>query len=150
MNELSVLVVDDEKDFRESIRMLVEREGHEAREAADLMEARKEIDQRAPALVLLDLGLPDGNGLSLLEEAPSPSTTEFVLMTGNTEFETALDALRAGAFDYLPKPVDRPRLRSILTNVARTRGLKREVSELRTELRSLGRFGPMVGRSKAM
>jgi len=150
MKDLSVLIVEDERDFRESLRMLVEREGHEAREADSLREARQQIEAHPPAVVLLDVGLPDGDGLSLLEDPGLPGSTEVVLVTGNVEFDTAVDALRAGVFDYLPKPIDRPRLKSILTNVARTRGLKREVSELRTELRSLGRFGPMVGRSRAM
>jgi len=150
MKDLSVLIVEDEVDFRESLRMLVEREGHDAREAGSLLEAREQIEADPPAVVLLDVGLPDGDGLSLLDDPGLPSSTEVVLVTGNVEFDTAVDALRAGVFDYLPKPIDRPRLKSLLTNVARTRGLKREVSELRTELRSLGRFGPMVGRSRPM
>ncbi len=150
MKDLSVLIVEDEADFRDSLRMLVEREGHEAREAGSLREARQQIEAHPPAVVLLDVGLPDGDGLSLLEDSALPRSTEVVLVTGNVEFDTAVDALRAGAFDYLPKPIDRPRLKTILTNAARTRGLKREVSELRTELRNLGRFGPMVGRSRPM
>ena len=148
MTNLSVLIVEDEPQFRSSIAMLVEREGYEAHEAINLAEARKALEQKPPALVLLDLGLPDGDGLSLLEEESLSSSTEVVVMTGNVEFESALGALRAGVFGYLPKPVDRSRLRSILTHMARTLGLKRQVSELQTELRSLGRFGPMVGRSK--
>jgi len=76
--------------------------------------------------------------------------TEFVVMTGDAAVESAVAALREGALDYLTKPVDRARLKTILTNVARTRGLKHEVTALRGELRNLGRFGPMVGRSTAM
>ena len=150
MEELTALIVEDKADFRESMVMLVEREGFQPREAGTLQEARELLEKELPSVVLLDLGLPDGDGLSLFDEEMLTDSTEVVVMTGNTELESAVSALRAGAFDYLSKPVDRERLRAILTNVARTRGLKKEVLELRETLRSLGRFGPMVGRSKQM
>ena len=70
------------------------------------------------------------------------------MITGSASVDSAVDALRGGALDYLTKPIDRARLRSALVNVARTRALKEEVGSLRGELRELGRFGRMVGRSK--
>jgi DNA-binding NtrC family response regulator len=150
MSELSVLIVEDDADFRASVAALVRRDGYQTREAANLAMAREQISEVSPDLVLLDIGLPDGNGLELISDERLDSHPEFVVMTGDTAVETAIAALREGALDYLPKPVDRGRLQSILTNVARTRGLKRELKNLRGELRELGRFGPMVGRSKAM
>lgn len=150
MEELTALIVEDNPDFRESMVLLVEREGYQSVEAGTLQEARELLEKELPAVALLDLGLPDGDGLSLFDEEVLTDSTEVVVMTGNTELESAVAALRAGAFDYLTKPIDRERLRAILTNVARTRGLKKEVLELRETLKSLGRFGPMVGRSKQM
>jgi DNA-binding NtrC family response regulator len=150
MKPLSALIVEDKRDFRESMALLVEREGYAPREAGSLSEARDALAADPPDLILLDLDLPDGDGMEIFEEEALAESTEVVLMTGNVEFESAITALRAGAFDYLPKPVDRDRLRVILANLARTRGLKREISELRETLRSLGRFGEMVGRSKQM
>jgi len=150
MGGIDVLVVEDDADFRASVAMLVKREGHETREAATLAAARAAIAARKPDVVLLDLGLPDGSGLDLLADGEATASSEIVVMTGDTAVESAVAALREGALDYLTKPVDRARLQTILTNVARTRGLKHEVTELRGELRNLGRFGPMVGRSKAM
>jgi len=150
MGGIDVLVVEDDADFRASVAMLVKREGHETREAETLAAARAAIAARKPDVVLLDLGLPDGSGLDLLADGEATASSEIVVMTGDTAVESAVAALREGALDYLTKPVDRARLQTILTNVARTRGLKHEVTELRGELRNLGRFGPMVGRSKAM
>ena len=150
MSELSVLIVEDDEDFRASVAALVSREGYRTREAGSLARAREALAEATADVVLLDLRLPDGDGLELLSDEDVAERTEFVVMTGDAAFETAVAALREGALDYLPKPVDRARLQTILTNVARTRGLKREVDTLRGELRGLGRFGPLVGRSKAM
>jgi len=150
MSELSVLIVEDDEDFRASVASLVSRDGYRTREAGTLARAREALAEAAADVVLLDLRLPDGNGLDLLSDEGVSERTEFVVMTGDTAVASAIAALREGALDYLPKPVDRARLQTILTNVARTRGLKHEVHALRGELRGLGRFGPMVGRSKAM
>ncbi|MGH0035421.1 MAG: sigma-54-dependent transcriptional regulator [Myxococcota bacterium] len=150
MNDLAILIVEDDPDFRASLVSLLEREGYRLHEAGTLAGAREALAEAAPDVVLLDLGLPDGSGLELLSDADLAGRCEFVVMTGDTSAESAIEALRQGALDYLPKPVDRARLQTILTNAARTRGLKHEVSSLRGELRDLGRFGPMVGRSKPM
>ncbi len=149
MADLTALIVDDDENFRASVVELIRREGFATLEAGSLEQARVELG-RSPTVVLLDLGLPDGDGLELLGHDDWVQTSEFVVMTGKSGTESVISALRAGALDYLPKPVDRSRLQTILTNVARTRGLKREVTELRSELRGLGRFGPMVGGSKSM
>jgi DNA-binding NtrC family response regulator len=150
MSDLSVLIVEDDPDFRASIAALVGREGYSTREAGTLAQAKDAIRTAIPDVVLLDLALPDGDGLELLGDEDMTALTAFVVMTGHADIESAVAALREGALDYLQKPVDRARLQTILKNVARTRGLQREVSALREELRALGRFGPMVGRSKAM
>jgi two-component system response regulator AtoC len=151
MTNPSALIVDDDRDFRASLAALVEREGFATRESGTLAAAREELDTSLADVVLLDLALPDGDGLELLEdEKEYAGQTEFVVITGRADMESAVSALRKGALDYLPKPIDRARLQTILTNVGRTRGLKREVAALRSELRDVGRFGSMVGRSKAM
>jgi len=149
MSDLTVLIVEDDEDLRESMAGLLRRDGHEIREADTVATARVEIQEAAPDVVLLDLTLPDGDGLALLADE-GLARPEYVVTTGNATTDSAIAALREGALDYLTKPVDRARLRAVLAHVARTRGLKGQVSELRGELRHLGRFGSMVGRSKAM
>jgi len=146
----SALIIDDDANFRASLELLVQREGFATRGAASLAEARAEL-ARAPAdLCLLDLTLPDGDGLAWLREEPAPFAGEVIVITGHASVDSAVEALQRGALDYLTKPIDRARLRTALLNVTRTRALKEEVGSLRGELRDLGRFGRMVGRSKPM
>ena len=147
---LLALIVDDDDDFRTSVAALARREGFETRVAGSLEEARKSMADASPDLVLVDLQLPDGHGLELLDDTPPASDTEFVVVTGNGAVETAVRAMREGALDYLPKPFDPARLTGVLANVARTRGLKRELNGLRWQLRRLGRFGKLVGSSPPM
>ncbi len=149
-SKLLALIVDDDEDFRSSVASLARREGFETRLAGSLEEARKSILDAAPDLVLVDLSLPDGHGLDLLAEGAPASDTEFVVVTGNATVETAIRAIREGAIDYLTKPFDPTRLTGVLANVARTRGLKRELNGLRWQLRRLGRFGKLVGSSEPM
>ena len=146
---LSVLIVDDDDRFRMRQIDWVEREGHTCRAVASLAAARVELERFSPDLILLDLELGDGAGLDLLEPDRAWDA-EVVVVTGHATVETAVGALRRGVTDYLTKPVDRTRLKATLASVQRTRALKREIGTLRTELRSLGRFGPLVGSSDAM
>jgi DNA-binding NtrC family response regulator len=147
---LNVLIVEDESNLRGALAALVSREGSQTCEAANLEEARKRLAENAVDAVLVDLSLPDGSGLDLLAEREVQGAPDFIIVTGDATAETAVLALKAGALDYLTKPVDRARLRSVLANVQRTRSLRSEVVDLRGQLREFGRFGPMVGRSAAM
>jgi len=144
------LIIDDDRNTVEALSALVEREGFETATAQSVAEARQKLQQQPPDLVLTDLLLPDGNGMELLEGANEPLAAEFVVITGHASVESAVDALRAGASDYLVKPIDIPRLQAILNHVKRTLDLESEVSRLREDLRELGRFGPMVGVSPPM
>ncbi len=142
------LIIDDDTNFRTSLELLVQREGFVTRTAGSLAEARGSLAVAVPDVFLVDLTLPDGDGLAWLRGEPAASSAEVIVITGSSSVDSAVDALHGGALDYLTKPIDRARLRSALVNVKRTRALKEEVGSLRGELRDLGRFGRMVGRSK--
>jgi DNA-binding NtrC family response regulator len=103
-----------------------------------------------PDLVLLDLQLPDGSGMSLLDERDLIGNSEVVLMTGHATLETSIQALRYGAADYLIKPVSAKQLHSILTRVTRPSVLRAEVDGLNEDLQRTGRFGHLVGKSEPM
>jgi DNA-binding NtrC family response regulator len=148
MRTLQALIIDDDENFRVGLEQLVQREGFATRSAGTLAEAREQLAAGTPDVFLVDLTLPDGDGLAWLRSEPAASGGEVIVITGSTSVDSAVDALQGGALDYLTKPIDRARLRSALVNVARTRALKQEVGSLRGELRDLGRFGRMVGRSK--
>jgi two-component system response regulator AtoC len=145
------LLIDDDPSQLRGLAELVEREGFTTRTAADFAGARAALAERMPDVVLSDLVLPDGSGLDLLtvlEE--NPGKTQMVLITGNATVESAVEALRRGVTDYLTKPIDLPRLKTVLANVARMLDYASEIGELRGELRKLGRFGPMIGASRPM
>ena len=147
---LEALILDDEADSRSALAALVGLEGFETLTAGSLDEARKRLGEHVIDVALVDLTLPDGSGLDIVRELQEHSSAEIVVITGRASVDSAVEALRLGAADYLTKPVDARRLRAILANVARTRELKSEISALRKELLELGRFGAIVGASEPM
>ena len=144
------LVVDDDTNTLSVLASLVSREGFTTATAASLQEARNRMSEQRPDVVLLDLVLPDGDGMDLFRDVESRDATEIVLITGHASVETSIQALRLGAADYLLKPVNVKQLKSILSRVSRPTDLKKEIGALRDELRSLGRFGRLLGTSEAM
>ena len=144
------LIVDDDPGFLLGLAELVRREGFTVASAGSLKQAREEIAANPPDILLVDLHLPDGSGLDLLTAFEPTTAPEVVLITGDASVETAVDALRRGAIDYLTKPVDFARIKMALANVTRTLGMKGEIGALRSELRKLGRFGPLIGTSPPM
>ena len=145
-----VLIVDDDANTRAALSELATAEGLTVATATSLRDARIQMGRLRPDVVLVDLRLPDGNGLELFEHLESSAAMEVVLMTGHASVETAVAALRSGVADYLVKPLNLQRVRAILSRVPRTGDLKSEIGTLRGELRRLGRFDGMLGRSPAM
>jgi DNA-binding NtrC family response regulator len=144
------ILVDDDPEFLGGLSALVKGDGFTVETAGTFAEGKALLEKRVPDLLLLDLTLPDGSGfelMSLVEETP---TTDVVFITGHSSVDSAVEALRQRATDYLTKPMDVARLRAVLSNVSRRRELYEEVRDLRAELRQLGRFGPMIGASAAM
>jgi DNA-binding NtrC family response regulator len=147
---LRALVVDDDVISQSALAELVRDEGFQVQTAGTLTEARTSLRGGAPDVLLLDVKLPDGSGLDFLRELDGTIPSEIVLITGNGSVDSAVDAIRHGAADYLTKPPDIARLQSVLVNVVRRHELKGEIGSLRRELRGLGRFGNMIGSSPAM
>ena len=144
------LVVDDDVNAASTLSELVANEGFTTSTANSLQEARRQMAIRRPDVVLLDLVLPDGSGMDLIQDVESRATTEIVLITGHPSLDSSIEALRLGAADYLVKPINIDQLHGILSRVARPADLKTEISNLRGELRTLGRFGKMLGVSPVM
>jgi two-component system, NtrC family, response regulator AtoC len=147
---LHALLVDDDVNFALGLAEVVGREGFGTKTANTLKEAKAEIAKSVPDVLLVDLHLPDGSGLDLFRELDGSPGAEIILITGQATVDTAVEAMRRGASDYLIKPVDFSRVKQVLTNVARTRELKEQIGNLRGELRKLGRFGPLIGASPPM
>ncbi|HEX6903056.1 MAG TPA: sigma-54 dependent transcriptional regulator [Thermoanaerobaculia bacterium] len=112
------LAVDDDPNFLSALADLIESQGYTIRVATTLRDARGLIGHRAPDLALVDLYLPDGKGIDLLPALGSGAAAKVILMTGHADVETAVQALRLGASDYLTKPLDIGRLKGILADLA--------------------------------
>src|SRR5690242_16268458 len=145
-----VLIVDDDANTREALAALASHEGFTVATAGTIAEARIQLVRQRPDVVLMDLRLPDGSGIDLFDDLEDRASVETILITGHASVESAVEALRLGASDYLVKPVNVQRLKAVLARVPRNGELRAEIGQLRDELRSLGRFGRLVGRSPAM
>jgi DNA-binding NtrC family response regulator len=144
------LIVEDDTDSARMMAALVTNEGFSVATAPTLGEARQQLALRSPDLLLLDLQLPDGSGMTLLDERELLGGTEVVLMTGHATLDTSIQGLRYGVADYLIKPVSARQLQSILSRVSRPDVLRAEFDSLTQDLRRSGRFGRLVGNSDAM
>ncbi|KMQ79340.1 Nitrogen regulation protein NR(I) [Candidatus Burkholderia pumila] len=147
------LIVEDDPNSLSGLSAILTADGFSVDTATTLAEARGVLTSFIPDVVLIDLNLPDGSGLDLLLSLPSHTpdgALPVIVMTGNATVESAIEGLRHGIWDYLLKPVNIPRLRSLLARIPRPYELTEEVQALRTTLRGLGHFGEMLGRSPAM
>lgn len=145
-----VILVDDDPETVAWMGEFIRGEGFTFASADSLRAARIQLTRSTPDVLLSDLMLPDGQGTELLHDLDPHGSTEFVVITGYASIETAIDAMRAGAADYLVKPIDIERLRGILQRIQRPEQFRREIVELRDELRRLGRFGHLLGNSPVM
>ena len=144
------LIVDDDTDTRDFLSEVARAEGFSVAAADTLRSARAQLTRRYPDVLLADLQLPDGNGMELIGDLDRAIETEIIVVTGHASVGTAVDALRAGATDYLTKPIEVERLANIFRRQPRTVDLKHEIGELRDELRKVGRFGHLLGSSPPM
>jgi len=147
---LNALIIDDDDDFLAGLAEIARQEGFVVQAAGSLKAAREHLARNPVDIVLVDLALPDGAGTVLLEELKDTPGTDVIIISGVATLDSAIEALRQGALDYLTKPIDTRRLRVVLANTARIRMLREEVSTLRGELRQFGRFGRMIGGSPRM
>ncbi|MDA4843737.1 sigma-54-dependent transcriptional regulator [Hoeflea poritis] len=129
-----ILVVDDEEDIRELVSGILSDEGHEARTAGDSDSALRAIAERVPRLVFLDIWLQGSrlDGLALLDEIKARHPhLPVVMISGHGNIETAVSAIRRGAYDFIEKPFKADRLVLVAERALETSNLKREVDELK-------------------
>lgn len=127
---LNVLLIEDETLFAKSVLRRLEREGHRVTIMETLASGRDGLSQEQPDVILLDVRLPDGNGLDLLREIRAreqDNTLPVVMMTAYGELEDAVSAMKLGATDYLKKPVDLDELVLTLSKVMKTRQLNQQL-----------------------
>jgi DNA-binding NtrC family response regulator len=147
-----VLIVEDDPSTRRGLAELVRTWGFTTESAGDGDEALELIPTFRPSIVISDLVMPRKGGLDLLRALQDDGGGDltFVMLTAQGTVETAVDALKNGAYDYLTKPIDPQRLRILLDKIVERQGTRREVKLLRRQLREHGTFGKLVGASPRM
>jgi DNA-binding NtrC family response regulator len=146
-----VLIVEDDPAARVGLEQLVKSWGFVAESASDGEEALEKVTSFRPAIVISDLVMPRMDGLALLralQQQGADVTT--LLLTAQGTVETAVEAMKEGAYDYLTKPVDIQRLKILLDKTVERLETMREVKALRRQLREHGTFGSLIGNSAEM
>ncbi len=148
---LETLVVEDDVHFRQTLLEFLHELGHDASGAGSVREALEAFDGQAPDLLLSDIRLPDGDGVELMRKVrhAHPGTVVLV-MTGFATVNSAVEAMRDGAADYLPKPFSMAQLRLAIERAFETRRLREENAELRERLERNGGRARLIGNSPAM
>jgi DNA-binding NtrC family response regulator len=151
MNQEKVLIVEDEENERTGLAELVSAWGYRAETARDGAEGLEKVSNWAPSIVVTDLKMPRMGGLELLEKLSTEAQTmAVVVVTAQGTIESAVQAMRMGAYDYITKPIDTDRLRTILQNASALLGTRAELEATRRKLRDTGSLGSLVGSSKKM
>jgi DNA-binding NtrC family response regulator len=150
-NSLRVLFVDDEKSLQEFMRSELPRLGHEVTVCPDGRSALKVLEKSSFDAAILDLRMPGLSGIEVLQQLKQTTPdTEAIVMTGHASMETAIEAMRLGAFDYITKPCKLAEIEAVLRKVAERRDLQHK--NLALESRVQAAEGPtvLVGNSPAM
>jgi len=148
MNAAHIIVVDDEPDIRGMIEEILRDEGHRVGVAADLAGLNAQLQQARPDLLLLDVWLPDGDGVAWLRDRQAAGSLNFpvLMISGHGTIETAVDAVRHGAYDFLEKPVSLAKLLHGVNRALDVARLRRENEGLRKQVA----LDAPVGESLAM
>jgi two-component system response regulator PilR (NtrC family) len=146
-----ILVVDDERSMRELLMIVLRREGHQVLLAEDGPTAVAQLEREPIDVLISDIKMPGMSGVDVLREAKriDPDIVG-IMVTAYASTETAVEALRLGAYDYLTKPFDVEELKAKVRNALERRTLRQENVLLKRALRSSSAFSNIIGRSKPM
>src|SRR6202049_1676843 len=151
MSQEKVLIVEDEENERTGLAELVSAWGYLAETARDGAEGLEKVSSWTPSLVVTDLKMPLRGGLELLERISDDSKTIAVIVVrAQGTIDSAVQAMRLGAYDYITKPIDTQRLRAMLQNASSLLGTRAELESTRRRLRDSGSLGQLRGTSRKM
>jgi len=151
MEKARVLVVDDEANARRALRTILEEEGFNVSEAADGQEALEILQNQGIDVVLADIRMPRLDGIELVRRARSEGIPAlFIIMTAFATIDVAVEAMRAGAENFLVKPLEPGAVLIVLDKVLEKQRLSRDAEHLKERVRQRYRFEAMVGESAAL
>ena len=146
-----VLLVDDEPAIADWLRIVLEGEGYDVGVAGDSVSALGQMTERDFSLALVDLVLPDGDGLQLLQQLKSKDPAlEVIIMTGHSSISKAVEATKQGAFYFVAKPFDSAEMLTLVSKALERRRLLAETSDLKRRLAEQSGLGELLGGSPAM
>jgi DNA-binding NtrC family response regulator len=146
-----ILIVDDEEAARYGIRRALEDRTNRIFEAASAKTARGMIQEHQPQLILVDINMPEEDGISLVKSlAELPSRPLAIMITAYSTAKVAVDAMKAGAYDYLTKPFEIDELRLVVNRALEKIDLELENRDLRKQIAADGQFGRLLGKSARM
>ncbi len=149
METRKLLIADDDHIEKESLATILQREGYEIITAGDGKEALEKIEQSPPDLVLTDLKMPYLNGLELLSEVKSKyPDIEVIIITGYATVESAINAMKVGAIDYISKPFNVEEVKIIIKKTLEKKELREENIQLRRQLKDYYHFKNIIGSSQ--
>src|SRR5437660_11845428 len=151
MNHEKVLIVEDEENERSGLAEIVTSWGYRVETAADGAEGLEKATQISPSIVITDLKMPRMGGIELLGHlAEQAATIAVILVTAQGTIDSAVQAMRMGAYDYITKPIDTNRLKIILSNASALLGTRAELEATRRRLRATRSLGKLSGASRKM
>ncbi|HET6366362.1 MAG TPA: sigma-54 dependent transcriptional regulator [Pseudomonadales bacterium] len=146
-----VLLVDDEPAIADWLRIVLKGEGYDVGVAGDSVSALGQMTERDFSLALVDLVLPDGDGLQLLQQLKSKDPAlEVIIMTGHSSIAKAVEATKQGAFYFVAKPFDSAEMLTLVSKALERRRLLAETSDLKRRLAEQSGLGELLGGSPAM
>jgi len=147
----NLLLVEDEDTLRESLARVFVREGYDVDAVADAEASLKAINERTYGLILTDIMLPGIDGIELLKKVKEISPDQLIIvMTAFASLDTAIEALRGGAYDYIIKPVIHEEVKRIVKNAFREMALKSENRLLKKQIEDRYNFEQIIGESPAI
>jgi len=146
-----ILVVDDEASHRQMLKAVLSAEGYEIREAADGEDAVRSVEEKFHDLILMDIRMPGLSGIEALQKIKDISPgIPIIIMTAYASVNTAINALKSGAYDYLTKPLDIEELKILVAKALRFHKLEQENVYLKEQLNDRFDFSKIIGRSPSM
>ena len=148
---MNVLIIDDEPGLRQTVSLILADEGYQVASASDGEEGLARAVESQPDIVLCDVRMPRVGGLEFLQRYRAANGTAMVIvMTAYGSIELAIQAMKAGAYDYLPKPFSPDQLVLVLKKAEEREALRREVTRLREEVSIERRYREIIAKSPAM
>lgn len=148
MSQHKILIIDDERSIRRTLRDILEYEKYEVDDAEDGIQALEKLKEGSFDLILCDIKMPKMDGLEVLIKAQELSDAPIVMISGHGNIETAVDALKSGAYDYIAKPLDLNRLLVTVRNALDKTALVNETKRLRKKVldtnKMIGESAPLI------